>query len=511
MWVHGCIQCFGKDDGIGGMATLFVTGTDTLPKLRFTTTTLSAEMVRHGFFYMLMMLMSLTMNVFAQLDIVDRLPVEVLTGELIGQQETDIDRVLEEQTAQTPAPTNCGNEEAKPTVETTAGTQITIPFGCRSVRQTTTIYAGPCNTFPVLEANVQKSVKVEYLDFKQSSHKACSDTNNDGKYADWALVSYPSIGSKGRGYIAANYLADCTPIQPGQRRTTCRKVVANNVNVRAGPCTTYPSIAVLNIGSQVTYTGSKYQHDSSCSTPSTTWALISYPYRSKGIAYINAAHLVYCPRTLDKKKFLVAYKKIWPFKNQAAENGLNDLLLLLTGDYRVMDLRWMAYILATVKHEVGDSWQPTDEEPSLWHQHSKDFGCKNNCYASLTTVKDPTTGKSYTNRYYGRGFVQLTWNYNYKFVADKLGKRMIYYTPELVKNDKSIAYEALVLGIINAWYSGTKPPHGLGYYIKPNDLTMTDYYNARRTVNGVDVASLIRDYAIKIEKMLRSFSTGFAG
>ena len=59
------------------------------------------------------------------------------------------------------------------------------------------------------------------------------------------------------------------------------------------------------------------------------------------------------------------------------------------------DLRWLAYMLATVHHETAQRFWPIEE---YGKGSGRDYG-----------VPDPETGQTY----YGRGFVQLTWRTNY--------------------------------------------------------------------------------------------------
>lgn len=160
--------------------------------------------------------------------------------------------------------------------------------------------------------------------------------------------------------------------------------------------------------------------------------------------------------------------------NQSQVDGLNTIL-----DYAESvgcDDRHLAYILATTFHETAQTMQPIAE---YGKGKGKSYG-----------VPDPQTGQTY----YGRGYVQLTWKDNYKKQDDKLG-----LGGQLVKNadlalDPEIALKVLFSGMFDGDFTGV----GLPKYVTckdPNSDT-TDYYNARKIVNGLDCASLIQGYAM---------------
>src|SRR5689334_17515857 len=79
----------------------------------------------------------------------------------------------------------------------------------------------------------------------------------------------------------------------------------------------------------------------------------------------------------------------------AAKSGLLQLLSAIHDDPDVNDARWAAYMLATVKHECANRWNPIEE-----------FGKgRTRPYGVQVRVAD-ADGTSFTNCYYGRGFVQ---------------------------------------------------------------------------------------------------------
>ncbi|MCI4643834.1 MAG: hypothetical protein MRY64_03520, partial [Hyphomonadaceae bacterium] len=109
-------------------------------------------------------------------------------------------------------------------------------------------------------------------------------------------------------------------------------------------------------------------------------------------------------------------------------------------------------------------------------------------------------GAAYAHRhpnghaYYGRGYVQLTWKANYL----KMGKRLgfdadgtndLVDEPDLVMTPE-IGARILCIGMVEGSFS--KDGKGLGHYLGAGK---TDWRNARRTVNGLDKADVIAQYA----------------
>ena len=110
-------------------------------------------------------------------------------------------------------------------------------------------------------------------------------------------------------------------------------------------------------------------------------------------------------------------------------------------------------------------------------------------------------GKTYVNTYYGRGYVQLTWEANYQNMSRNLNlDDQVLIHPERAL-EPSIAYRILSFGMRNGSFTGVR----LGDYINGSK---TDYYDARQIVNGFDQAALIQGYAEKLEALLRQSSNG---
>jgi uncharacterized protein YraI len=185
----------------------------------------------------------------------------------------------------------------------------------------------------------------------------------------------------------------------------------------------------------------------------------------------------------DRQKFFDGYTAAFGALNDSQRAGLEALLAAAEADGDITDIRWLAYMFATVKHECAGTWKPIEE-------YGKGKGRK---YGTAVTVTDPE-GRSYSNVYYGRGYVQLTWDYNYRNMGKVLGSRLLY-EPSLAL-DADVAYRIMSHGMRNGSFTGAR----LSRFI---DGGTCDYVNARKIINGLDQAERIAGYAEKLEKVLR--------
>lgn len=151
-------------------------------------------------------------------------------------------------------------------------------------------------------------------------------------------------------------------------------------------------------------------------------------------------------------------------------------LILKTCRKHRMPKAQTAYILATAYWETNKTMKPVREAYWLSEQWRKD-----------------------NLRYwpwYGRGYVQLTWEENYIKAQRILGTDLTKRPDNAMK--PKIAAEVLVLGMRDGWFTGKR----LSQYINDEEV---DFIGARRIVNGTDrageIASLARAYRKELDSV----------
>jgi len=187
---------------------------------------------------------------------------------------------------------------------------------------------------------------------------------------------------------------------------------------------------------------------------------------------------------IDRPKFFAGYVAAFGTPKPDAQAGLDALLAAAEVDQEITDIRWLAYMLATVKHECANTWRAIEE-------YGRGKGRK---YGVPVTVTDPQ-GRSFTNVYYGRGYVQLTWKDNYQAMGQVLKNRLVYEPALALQPD--VAYGIMSYGMRKGSFTGKK----LADYISASGC---DYVNARKIINGLDQAQTIAGYAVKLEAVLRA-------
>jgi hypothetical protein len=192
---------------------------------------------------------------------------------------------------------------------------------------------------------------------------------------------------------------------------------------------------------------------------------------------------------------------------QAAKDGFRYLFKRILADGDLYDIRWGAYMLATVKAETG-KYLPIEEYKSLW---SKKTGAGE--YAEEVGVKDAagkavmSGGQPLQVRYYGRGYVQLTWAKNYRAMGQALGLGdALVQAPERAL-EPEVAYNVASLGMRKGMFSSDKKGKvmNLARFI---DSTKCDYRLARQIINGLDRDKEIEGYAIAFEVMMLLSTSG---
>lgn len=168
--------------------------------------------------------------------------------------------------------------------------------------------------------------------------------------------------------------------------------------------------------------------------------------------------------------------KIYPTKGLAPD---------IIEECRVKDVlrNQCAYILATSQWETKHTHEPVREAYYL--------GDDAEAYRKK---------KAYYP-YYGRGLVQLTWDYNYKKADDQLGLGGKLLNDLDLALDSELAVKIIIVGMMEGWFTGRALPT----YIT---LKRSDFYNARRVVNGTDKAAEIANLAVAYDEWLLTYGYG---
>lgn len=146
------------------------------------------------------------------------------------------------------------------------------------------------------------------------------------------------------------------------------------------------------------------------------------------------------------------------------------------------DIRHLAYLLATAKHETAHTMQPIYERGQKTYFNKYEPGTDIGKALGNTVAGDGF-------RYRGRGYVQLTGRANYRKAGEKMSVDLLG-NPDLALQPH-IAACILIRGCIEGWFTGKK----LSSY--------PDFKNMRRVVNGIDRAS---DIALVAEGFLRALN-----
>jgi putative chitinase len=165
--------------------------------------------------------------------------------------------------------------------------------------------------------------------------------------------------------------------------------------------------------------------------------------------------------------------------------GLKSILDFWDANLSKKDDRWLAYILGTTHHETDRTIQPIQEYGSDAYKRRK----------YDITGNDPARAKRFGNtepedgiRFAGRGYVQLTWKNNYLRAGKEVGRDLVKHPDDAMI--PSVAAAIMFGGMAKGWFTGKK----LSDYF--NEST-ADWRNARRIINGLDKADLIKGYALK--------------
>lgn len=191
---------------------------------------------------------------------------------------------------------------------------------------------------------------------------------------------------------------------------------------------------------------------------------------------------------INRKSFYDNFRKTFGKITQKQVDGF-EAIFNEWEEEELTDLRWLAYMLATVWHETAKTMQPIEE---IGRGKNYRYGKK---------IKHNGTPYVMPNKlYYGRGHVQLTWFENYELMS-RLLKVDLLNNPELMLNIE-ISIKVMFEGMLRGSSSfGDFTGKCLEMYF--NDK-VNDAIGARKIINGTDKAELISTYHFDFLKCLKS-------
>lgn len=169
----------------------------------------------------------------------------------------------------------------------------------------------------------------------------------------------------------------------------------------------------------------------------------------------------------DRETFFDAVRRA-PFPGvlgQKQVDGMGFILEAWETFYQGGDVRWLAYALATTFHETAQEMWPIEEYKGA----EQSYG-----------AVDPETGQ----RYFGRGFVQVTHRENYAKTDERFDLTGVLSTELDAANmlRPLIAAGAMFKGMEEGWFrsdEGGRQTFGRYFY-----ANYSDPYGAREIING---------------------------
>jgi hypothetical protein len=176
---------------------------------------------------------------------------------------------------------------------------------------------------------------------------------------------------------------------------------------------------------------------------------------------------------------LASIRPLFGTMTQAQVEGIHAKLAAFAA--RGSPLAYVAYGLATSFHETAQRMQPI---PEIGRGRNYPYG---------------KPGKHGGQIAYGRGDVQLTWDYNYERADDELrlkGALTSNYDRAL---ETEISAKIMVLGMTEGWFTARKFST---YLPAKGPATPVQFTSARRIINGIDRAEKVAGYAMSFQAAL---------
>lgn len=201
---------------------------------------------------------------------------------------------------------------------------------------------------------------------------------------------------------------------------------------------------------------------------------------------------------INRQRFFDAVRDTATFGGSLSQSQVDAMNTIFDEWERVgyRDVGYVAYSLATARHEPGKEMRPIREAYG-----ASDDDTIRKLDAAWTSGKLPWVSRPYWRKdatgkaWFGRGLVQLTHRENYERLGKRLGVDLVGNPNLAMRLD--IAAKILVIGMLEGLFTGK----GLPDYITP---LKRDYREARRIVNALDRADTIAKYARDFERALRA-------
>lgn len=182
---------------------------------------------------------------------------------------------------------------------------------------------------------------------------------------------------------------------------------------------------------------------------------------------------------------------------QNVVDNVNYLLNVWDKEYATKgyDWRFFVSVMTQIGHETGWTFAPIFERGprSYFNKYDPQYNPE-----KARVLGNTQYGDGY--RYRGAGHIQNTGRRNARVASQKLKEEFglvvdLEASPEK-RLDPLVSAHSAFLGCIQGWWTGRK----LSHYITDEK---TDYYNARRVVNGVDKARAIASMSRELHRIVR--------
>lgn len=190
-----------------------------------------------------------------------------------------------------------------------------------------------------------------------------------------------------------------------------------------------------------------------------------------------------------------------PAEREKMRAGIAAILIYWNQHKELREDFWLAYVLGTAFHETAQKMYPVRE------------GLKDNDADSIAYLeaahKKKGSGPVYwrdTPSYFGRGYVQITWDWNYQQADEQLGRTKMPASQRFLTNPSlalEVDHSTMITwdGMIDGWFSQSNCL--LRYFLPGRKPKWKD---ARRIINGWDKWETIASYSDTFLKLIETSS-----